>query len=346
MRNLFWTTAVLAALGLTSCEHPVTLETRLKEDGSAARSVIFEKTDSSVLRGNMFGAAESKDWKVTVKVNEGESSSDRYRIQFDKEFASVEEMNTEMDTGSDTLFHIRSSWEKSFRWFYTSIRYEETYRSINRFRLAPAEDFINNEDRQFIQRLPPEGSKLPKSDSVFLRNLDAKINDQYAEWAIGKEQIEILTKLINRSGLDPRWLDTLKKHQDVIYRSIEEDQDEQSFVLRMADTLHIPLPERASRWADSLSAEFNARLRFMSYARDSHFLVVCELPWAVVETNADSVAGNRAFWRPRVHNFMFGDYTLYAEARTPNFMAIVVGILLMTVTLVVFFRKGIKRNRL
>lgn len=328
-----------------SCDHPVTLETRVREDGSFGRSIVFEKTDSSVLRGNMFGVSEASGWKVTVQAIEGDDDKDRYRIGFEKNFSSAEEMNAELDPGSDTLFRIRSSCEKQLRWFYTYIRYEETYRPINRFRLSPAEEFFNEEDRQFIRRLPPEGTPLDKPDSIFLANLDNKIGDHYVVWSIFNEQMDILKKLVIRGGLESRWLDTLKKHEDLVYESIDDDKGDERFAMRMADTLGIPLPKGAGRWADSLSADFNARLRFMSFAHDSRFRIVYELPWTVVETNADSIAGNRAYWRPRTHKFMFNDYTMYAEARMPNALAMIMGGLLVVIALFVFFRKGILRNR-
>jgi hypothetical protein len=333
---------VLIALGFSSCEHPLTLETRLREDGSATRSVIFEKTDSAVLRENMFGVSESKGWKISVSVNEGEASSDRYRIRFDKEFSSAEAMNAELDAGNDSLFHIHAVWEKQFRWFYTYIRYEETYRPINRFKFAPAEDFFNEEDRQFIRRLPADGSKLTKPDSVFLHNLDRKIGDQYAAWAIFEEQMDILRKLINRSGLGPRWLDTLSRHNRMVYESIEQDKGNDQFALAMADTLGIPLPARARQWADSLSQDFNSRLRFMSYARDSRYRVMFEVPWAVTDTNADSVSGNRAYWRPLPHAFMFDDHTFYVEARRPNTLLLIISIVLVAAGIFFLFRKAFR----
>src|SRR5882762_9964961 len=89
-------------------------------------------------------------------------------------------MNKDLDNTTDSLFHVHSSFEKKYRWFYTYIKYSEKIRPINRFKLVSPKDYFNQEDSAFIQRLPAEGKSISKADSVYLDLLNQKITDHFA----------------------------------------------------------------------------------------------------------------------------------------------------------------------
>lgn len=344
MKNIPILLIVAGTALLCSCENPILQETKVHEDGSLDKTITFENDDSlSRKEADYFHLSEDQGWNLQVEKMpfEKKREKDMYRIAFSRSFPSADAMNEALDAQSDTLFSVRAAFEKSFRWFYTYIRYSETYRPINRFKHLPYTDFFNAEDLQFIDRLPAEGAPVSKADSVSLQMLSVKVDDYYTRAAITNEQLEIFNQLLRLTGTRPSLLDSAESLRELMYELLEGDKNDNRFAMRVADSIGIRFPDRgrAQELADSLSADFNARLGFMSFARDGKYRAVIEMPWSLVSTNADSVAGNQLFWRPLPHKFMFKDYTLYAESRQLNPYVTVISVVVMVLSLIVVVRK-------
>ena len=336
---------LLGTILLSSCEHPMTFETEVHEDGTLDKTITFEKGDSLLIRKNIFGIDSIKGWHTQImalpptKETNGTPKAE-YKILFNKHFESAEQLNGELNNQSDTLFHVKSTFEKRFRWFYTYIRYTETFLPINRFKMLSSTDYINQEDNQFIDRLPGEGKVISKADSLYLQMLNVKIGDYYTNMAIFNEEFEIITELVKRSDLDKKWIDTLIRKKEYIYNHIEKMKGEPDFALKMADSLHIPLHhEKASKDLHVLAKDLNSRLSFMGFANDGKYLNIINMPWTVVNSNADSVSGARLFWRPLVTKFLFKEYQMYAESRKMNMWALIVSGLVIIATLLLLFKK-------
>src|SRR5204863_5978466 len=104
----------------------------------------------------------------------------KYTIRFTKSYPSAEAANTDLNRKTDTLFRIRSDFSRQFRWFYTYIRFSDTYMALNRFHQLSKDDFFTQEDFAFISRLPSEGKSISKGDSLYLSRLNEKILDIFA----------------------------------------------------------------------------------------------------------------------------------------------------------------------
>ena len=249
-------------------------------------------------------------------------------------------MNKVLNPAADTLFRVRATFEKKFRWFYTYIKYTETILPVNRFKKISPADYLNQEDNQFIDRLPAEGKSISKADSLYLQLLNVKIGETFANMAIFNEEFDIMTELIKRGNLEGRWLDTLVRKKEFIYNRIDKMKGEPDFALLMADTLHIPLDRvKATVDARELSKDLNARISFMGFANDGKYVNAISMPWTVVNTNADSVAGNKLIWRPLVTKFLFTEYEMSAESRKLNVWVLVVSIVVVLLTLFLWRRK-------
>ncbi len=332
-----------AIILLSSCDNPMTYQTKVYEDGTFDKVIGFEKNDSSIIQNNMFGIHEEKGWTALITKlsnDEKNKAKENINVVFSKHFQSVDEMNAELNTQSDTLFHIQSSFEKKFRWFYTYIKYTETFLPINRFKMLPISDYLNQEDYQFIERLPNEGTTISKADSLFLQMLNIKIVDEYANRAIFNEEYDILTRLLKQNNMEEKWFDTLRKKREFIFRQIDQMKGEHNLAMEMADTLRIPLPrEKAMQDADELSKDLNSRMSFMGFAKDGKYKNVIEMPWEIVSTNADSVSKNKLFWRPVATKFLVTDYVMYAESRKLNLWTLFVSASFLGLTTYVLFRK-------
>jgi hypothetical protein len=339
MKSILYSTILLIGLLLFSaCENQVTMKTLVQEDGSVEKTIILEKTGLHQAEENMFGINEKTGW--ASQVTKLDSGDDKYRIEFKKNFASVDEVNLELDQETDTLFRIHSTFEKQFRWFYTYIRYSETIRPINRFKLIATDDYFNREDHAFIDRLPGEGTPISKADSVFLETLNEKITERFVDMAFYYEINEILNEVVLRNNLDKKWLDTLRNNHDLASEIVEsfKGNKETTKLDHVVDSLVFGNP-KAENDLDALATELGNRRDFMGTAYYSSYRIETQLPWEISSSNADSVSGNTLIWRPLATKFAIKPYTMYAESRQLNLWAVSISIAVLVGTGLLFLRK-------
>lgn len=325
---------------LMSCENPIRMETKVHEDGSLDKTIVLEKTDSLAMFHNYFNVSEANGWAMQTEKTPAGADKGKYKLQFNKQFLSAAAMNSELDISSDTLFRIHSTFSKSFRWFYTYIRYSETIRPIDRLKMVKADDYFNQEDKAFIKRLPGEGTAISKADSLFLQQLNEKIYDQYANQGLFNEQFALVTEVVKMNTSDQKWIDTLNKKKDFIFKQFKDMDDDSLFVIKLADALHIPLPkEKAMNDFNLLGKDMKSRIGFMGIAQNGKYVNMIEMPWAVVGSNADSAAGNNLYWKPLATKFAIQEYDMFAESRKLNWWAVGVSVLILGLTGYLFMKR-------
>lgn len=338
--NIILLTALVA--GLSACDHHVSMETTVHDNGSLDKTIVLETADTTK---NFLGIGVSKGWKMSTRLMEDsakeKSDKDRkWNVTYQKTFASAEAVNAEMATPNDTLFRVESKFDKKFRWFYTYLYYADTYRTINRMDFPP-DDFIAPEDYSFIERLPAEGKVISKADSLYLSELHKKIFDIYGLRAIYEARYTLNVKLIKESGLENRWMDTLSKHKESIYEHLVKQQDvPDDYIYAAMDSLGIPFPfgKMQTRYNELFRLE-EAKASFINHASEGKYTHVINMPWTVVRTNADSVSGNRVQWNPPSIKFLLTDYTMYAEGRKLNWWTFLVSGVVLIFTGYLFWRK-------
>lgn len=346
---------------LASCGHQVEVETVVHPDGSLDRSITLMLEDSVAIERNFFGVNESKGWKASIRklsddeINrikkENESNKGDFIIEFTKSFPSVDEANAEMNSDSDTLFHVKSGFEKKFRWFYTYVRYSDTYGAANRFRHVSPEDFFTPEDHSFIRRLPSDTRFIPAADSLYLKWLNSKIEDDFARKGYYEEYYHAFIESLQQNNVQQQWIDTLHKYKKAIYDYTLLEEKKKSdkeldvdFLFRVADTLHIPLPYKQTH--DDFKSrieKIEPRTEFMNHVTNGKYVHAIQMPWPVVDTNADSVAGNKVFWKPHYLKFAFNDHTMYAESRTINYIPVTISAVLIGLSAVIVLKRRKKK---
>lgn len=331
---------LLAAL--SSCEHKVYMETTVHEDGSLDKTIVLETGDTTK---NFLNIGPHRGWTMMTHAIEdttqGNQKDKKWNVTYQKKFASADEATAALATSSDTLFRVSSTFEKKFKWFYTYLYYADTYHTINRMSLSP-DDFITQEDYAFIDRLPAEGKVISKADSLFLSELHKRIFDVYGIRAIYEAHYSLNEKLIKESGIEDRWLDTLKKHKESVYQRLVKHQDvPDDFMFKAMDSLGIPFPTQKMRARyDELYKQEDAKTEFINHASEGKYTHVINMPWPVVRTNADSISGSRLQWNPPAIKFLLKDHTMYAEARKVNYWAFAVSLLVLGFTGYLFLRKS------
>jgi len=333
---------VVLLAALSSCEHKVYMETTVHEDGSLDKTIVLETADTTK---NFLNIGPQSGWTMMTRAIEDtvqdNKKDKKWNVTYQKKYTSSAEANAELATDSDTLFRVSSTFEKKFKWFYTYLYYADTYHTINCMTLPP-DNFITPEDYAFIDRLPAEGKVISKADSFFLSELHQRIFDVYGIRAIYEEHYSLNEKLIKESGLEERWLDTLKKHKESVYQQLVKHQDvPDDFMFKAMDSLGIPFPMQKMRARyDELYKLEDAKTNFINHASEGKYTHVINMPWHVVRTNADSVAGSRLQWNPPAIKFLLKDHTMYAEARKVNYWAFAISLLVLGFTGYLFARKN------
>jgi hypothetical protein len=329
---------------LASCEHDVATETTVHPDGTLDKSFTLELSDSA--RYMMFNL---EGWTKTSPHVKGESidsaRSMKITTQFQKTYSSAEEANAQLSTSTDTTLAISSKFEKKFRWFYTYISYSDTYHAINRLEY-PIENYVTSEDYAFIDRLPAEGKKISKADSLYLSDLHKKLFDVYGLRALFEVYWNVNLNLLQEHHLDPSWTDSLNQHKERAFALMTDEHSNQEmtdyFMIDFMEQWHIPLPyETVRRDYMNRIKPLERTTNFISKASDGKFTHRINMPWTLVKTNADSTAGNSAYWAPPTIKFLLKDYTMYAEARKLNWWAVIISAFVVGLTVFLFVRKRI-----
>jgi hypothetical protein len=326
------TLPVIGLLGLgamlSSCEHTVQIQTRVEEDGKLDKTIILESKDSLLDKQNYFGISDESGWNVTrehlrdstlLSNSQGSYKDKLIRYTFTKSFDSAADANKELAQSSDTLFHITSDFKKQFRWFYTYMSYSETYHAINRFKL-PYDQYLTKADFEFVNSLPAEGEPISHADSLFLDALNERIFDDYGSRAYFEEYFQIMTDLCqNKSDVQ-----RLQSEKDAIYQSLMLRNDvENDFLPKLADSLHVSIDLRSKEYQHRKRA-VEAKFNFASWASEGTYIQVIDIPGTTVTHNADTVDGQKFYWKPSYLKFLFHDYTQYVKTRKANTWAWVV----------------------
>lgn len=323
--------------GFMSCEQNVAMETILLENGSVSRRIILQEVDSASSNENMFGVNQEAGWEVEM----ARIGKNKFDITFEKTFPSVEAMNTEMNQEDDGRFRVRSELTSRFRWFYTYHRYSDTFISLNRMQGVDQEHYFTREDYLFIDRLPAEGKPISRADSFFLAKLNDRIYEDFASRGYYEENFSALVKALEVTGAPPQWKDSLMQRKEEYYNELikSEDFDDENFPL-ILERMNAPLDMVALRRAHKeLTRDFERRVDFMSKAASTRMLHSVQLPWKITDTNADSIAYNRAFWMPPVVKFVLKDHTMFVEGRSFNVWAGIVSAVVVLITILLFTKR-------
>lgn len=333
-------------IGLMSCEHKVSVQSIVHEDGSVDRTIQLTGIDSvTAFHNNMFDITRQKGWDVEAETLPAEDNKikTKYAVTYKKHFPNVEEMNREMNPDlKDSVFCIRSGFQKKFRWFYTYTSYSDTYVSLNRFKEPSQDDYFTPEDFLFIERLPAEGKPISKADSFYLDKLNERIMDYYGMQAILEEQFKSLTDILLENKVNPTWIDSLQIQKHEFFKSFLQDKDEipDDHMLDMLTIITDPVPNDIIRKEFLLATKKQeAKLNFLSGAITGKYTHGITLPGKVYNSNADSVSGNNAYWTPPVIRFMLKDYTMTAQSRELNLLPTAASVIFLLLTVFLFIRK-------
>ena len=142
-------------------------------------------------------------------------------------------------------------------------------------------------------------------------------------------------------NIEKRWEDTLQMRKRELFERMLKEQDiDGDYLPDKMDSIGIPLDYAVARREYAIkSKQLERKLGFISWAADGKYTNIVNMPWEVVQTNADSINGSRLLWNPPVMKFLFKKHTLHATSRKMNYWAVVLSALAVVFTITLFIRR-------
>jgi hypothetical protein len=321
--------AILAVAALTGCRE-ITTTTQIFPDGSCERTIKCsgDSTDVHSIFEGPFPLPVDSTWNITQKVDSTtrttkikagkttEKGNNRITIAT-KRFQSVSDLNRlYQKKWKDSLkVEVEVRLDKRFRWFNTFFEYRETYKACTPFTLVPIFDFLAPKELSLYYL---------KEDTL---GLDKKVD----QWLLKSCFAELFRVLAHQAEADPipgLSLETVLARKDSLFAAVrrgEKDKilDDEEKAVQFFEGFY--QNKAVYKWSVPLKKgmeEIQKKQEFlMNIDADSYSHQVI-MPGLILNTNASSVEGNKAVWKPKGRQFFWVDYVMRVESRVVNRWAI------------------------
>jgi hypothetical protein len=333
--------------------------TEIYKDGSCL-STMSLKGDSSILTEQVFPVLIDSSWKKTIeKVNNGDNS---FLVKVNKKFENVNDINKETINDSSAWSKLNHSFklDKKFRWFYSYLSYEETYKKMNPYNLIPVTDYIARDELLLLTGEYTE--YLAGRDSSEIEHIKKQIEDKFFAWlqaSVFEEFMHTLSEnahLIGNPAITP---ETIKNKKDTIWKSLQlKTKKNDEFMFEVDSVLTVCSiclnnkdfdklrPSKSKVFDDYLdkSKKFDLWLNMVVTSDKAKNSVI--MPGLLINTNSKTVIGNEIQWEFTPLKCFFNDYEINVTSRVTNSWAFVLsGVFLILLIIGLLVGALIKRRR-
>lgn len=279
-----------------SCNHEQRTTTKINSDGTCERT-IFVKSVSDT--SSSFPVPTDKSWESRI---ENDSVKEKFYVAC-KKFDDVNQMNNEYRRTGKIGIDIK--YEKKFRWFYTYFNYQETYKSYFPFKNIALDSFLTKEE--YAQYEKKDTSKVLKErlDEFEMRNTFEEFYGQLIDSvkSLNDPMLPVNVFLAKKDDFFNRRVDFFKNNRDNI-----EDQEK---------ILGLKFRDKLGRQIDGIKKSLTSKYEFMSGV-DGKYLNEVVMPGIILNTNANTVEGNKVSWKLDEKYFCYTDYSMTVESRIAN----------------------------
>ena len=336
---------------LATCGIDYTITTKINPDGSCER-IMIARLDSSDLRENPFFIPIDSSWEKTTKMEYDSAENNTIAVVTVRtKYSSVEEMNKEF-LRSDSLTevqHLTMNLQKKFRWFHTKYRYEESYAQQFPFHHFPLSGYFTEEEiKVFI-------FEDPLADSIFFIGKDSS-ERAYIEELLEKKADkfiyentfeEFYTELIRTSRMSDHTFfgsiilseekDKLMNEFKPCFTHLKDNCNDTSAILLLMrlDKLYSTDAFTTLGTIDSQAFKaFDQKLNTDYFApANEEYEHNVQLPGTLLNTNAQKIIKGNPQWSFDLLNFVYCDFTMWAESKRTNNWAYVVTLILIVISL-------------
>ena len=320
---------IVVGVMLASGCREIETTTKIFPDGSCERTVAVNE-DSTELVNCFFPIPRDSSWMFT------QENSDEYIAM--KKFKKVSDLNEELLPPNDTTLQviIQVKLDKRFRWFHTLFTYRETYKDYNPFRRVPISDYLSEEDLALF---------YINDDTLDIENK----TDAWSTETIFQELYQALlqgAKDIDDPELTPEQIQSKKESlfnniMDLDYEEREVDKVLQACEESLKNPSVWKLKPKMTKVTDELKRKQD--LMFETHFTDFTNSVI--MPGLIIDTNAETIEGNKVTWDIAGRHFLWRDYEMWVESRVVNVWAIGVSVLVFLFMAVLMVMASLWKRR-
>jgi hypothetical protein len=313
---------VLAALAvlLPGCLE-VETTVRVNSDGTIHRTVEITG-DSTALAEGSYPLALHGPWSMNLQREDPR----KFHLKAERTFASADELNDAIGGEPGRTIQLRARLERTFLWFTTTFRYEETFVRFYPFDAVPITDYVS--DREIDLYLRHEMEEEPyqtPGDSLALDDA----SDRFEEWEKRSRFEAFFAELLRgaeRAGTPELTTERLAGAKEELYRRCFGD-GEPTRAGQLIESAGAVLGTRSVQRAVEANRDgFDAFDRKMSFLEDvatTGFTTRVEMPGLITDTNAPALEGTTVSWSDFKAYCYVRDYTMWVESRMINWWAII-----------------------
>lgn len=330
---------LLLTFTLSGCRE-IEIKTIINQDGSFTRMITVNADSSKIDKLDLPYPVDSS-WSREIMRDTADSA--RLISIYRKNYTNDEDLQAEIDMDDSWWKHIDRKVEitKSFRFFYSFVRYREIYKAANPCAILDYKDYLSKQDMRWIAGEIP----LTETDSIAADKVEKKV-EKYLEDALVEELFLSFENGIR--SLDESLLQSidLRSHGDSVRKHFLEwlESNNEQFQLMtsidmIADWTGKDEILQLHDADPSIFEDFNSKFIILdNLIGMEEYDIVVEMPGLITETNSYHLMSNQLKWKIKDYTIFFEDFEMYAESRVVNYWAFVlsgiVGLLLLIALIV------------
>ena len=275
-----------------SCNHEQRTTTKINSDGSCLRTIVVNPVRDT---SSSFPVPTDKSWEIRL-----EGDTEKVYIA-SKRFDDVEQMNNEYNRPSKVGIVLK--FEKKFRWFFTYFSYQEAYNPCFQIQRIPIRTFLTKEEYTQYENGDTSKALKERMDEFFMANIFEEFYGQLID------SVESL-----HDPALPASIFIAKKKEIDFHRLKHDTKDIVQYLERV---LVLKLRNKLERQIDGIDRSIEAKVQFMMGAGGDYVNEVV-MPGIVLNTNANTVEGNKVVWHFNEDKFTCIRYIMIVESRSAN----------------------------
>jgi hypothetical protein len=304
-----------------TCNHEQRTITKIKSDGSCERTVFVKSVSDT---SSSFPVPTDKSWEIRLESDTEKVHSEKVYVA-SKRFDDVNQMKNEYKRPSKVGVDVK--FEKKFRWFYTYFHYQETYKSYFPFKKIALDSFLTKEEYARYEKEDTSKALKERLDEFIMRNSFEEFYGQLID----------SVKSLNDPLLPVNVF--LAKKDDFINRRVDFFKDKKDNIEDQEKILGLKFRDKLERQIDGIKKSLTSKYEFMSGA-DGKYINEVVIPGIILNTNANTIEGNKVSWKFDENKFCYTDYIMVVESRIANLWATYAtgGVLIVIVALLMLPR--------
>ncbi len=262
----------------------------------------------------------------------------KFMLTASRFFRDADEMNEALKGVKDKTLRIHVSLENKFRWFFTTIRYQETYKKFDPFNFVPITDYLSKTELDlFLQYVLHKQTSLSKGDSLSVKDA----GDRFDEWQarnMFESYFNTFTQGVRNLNDQSLTVEAVTTKKEELFKKCLNRFNSDNFdTVRIifSNVLKTPLVNKVADANKTGFADFFNKKEFVDRILHTPYKTNIIMPGLITKTNAPTLEGNKASWNEFISYCYFNDFDLWVESEVTNWWVIILtGVIVIIAVLV------------